>query len=124
VACAHRSGAHVSGGHRSQAAGDGSFHRQLTTSCGQHQCRGRDYFLRVLLRLPLPVAGRRSRRSRADAAVRDDRASGNRSERASTGGGGRGNVETSQRIVDVLLRALAKGHAGPRTCGSSGTMNI
>ena len=27
-----------------------------------------------------------------------------------------GNVETSQRIVDVLLRALGQGHAGPCAC--------
>jgi N-methylhydantoinase B len=34
-----------------------------------------------------------------------------------------GNVETSQRIVDVLLRALAKAMPGRVPAGSSGTMN-
>src|SRR5262249_55043259 len=34
-----------------------------------------------------------------------------------------GNVETSQRIVDTLLRALAPAGPGRRPSGSSGTMN-
>ena len=113
----------ASSSRKSPRPGHHRLHRQRPASPGRDQ-RGRGHhLLRVFLCLPLPAPRRCARHSGLMRPIRVIAPSGtvvNARPPAAVAGG---NVETSQRIVDVLLKALAQAIPDRIPAAAAGTMN-
>ena len=107
-----------------QARIDVDFRRLVAAGGGQRERGPRHYAFRVLLCVALPAerrcAGDRRNSAAAHAATRPKASIVDAVPPAAVAGG---NVETSQRIVDVLLRALAKAVPERVPAASAGTMS-
>ena len=88
---------------------------------GQHDASG--HRLRGLLRLAAPAPGRDAHERRCDGARRGPHAAGHLCDAAYPAPVAAGNVETSQRLTDVVLGALARILPDELPAASAGTMS-
>jgi len=99
------------------------FCRLVAAGCGQRECSARHYFVSVLLCAALPAP----RGCACDRGILRPLTlatlAGSIVDALPPAAVAGGNVETSQRIVDVLLRALAKAVPGRVPAASAGTMS-